>query len=266
MSLKGIDVSYYQGTIDWNKVKNAGYQFAMLRAGYGFNTVDSQFRRNASECNRLGIPIGVYWFCYALDTKSAIQEAEGCLDAIADFRLDYPVCYDMEEASIGYASKHGVTINSTMATNIVKAFCDHIEDNGYFAMYYSNKHFLQSYFSPALSEEYALWYAYYRKTLDNPNCGMWQYTSEGKVPGIHGHVDMNLCFVDYPAIIKGAGLNHLDGDGPATDGDYITYIIQPGDTLSEIALHFGTTVEALALINGIDNPDLIYAGNTLLIP
>ena len=75
MSFKGLDVSKYQGTIDWSQVKAAGYDFAMLRAGYGFNTIDPQFQRNASECNRLGIPIGAYWFCSALNPAIAVQEA-----------------------------------------------------------------------------------------------------------------------------------------------------------------------------------------------
>ena len=72
MSQKGLDVSEFQGTIDWTQVQSAGYQFAMLRAGYGFGTVDRQFHRNAAECNRLGIPVGAYWFCYAISTVSLI--------------------------------------------------------------------------------------------------------------------------------------------------------------------------------------------------
>ena len=71
MSIKGIDVSKFQGEVDWEQVKAAGYQFAMLRAGYGFNTVDEQFRRNASECSRIGLPIGAYWFCYAVSPETA---------------------------------------------------------------------------------------------------------------------------------------------------------------------------------------------------
>lgn len=83
MQIKGLDVSEFQGNVDWEKVKAAGYQFAMLRAGYGFNTIDPQFKRNASECNRIGLPIGVYWFCYALTPEIARQEADGCLKAIS---------------------------------------------------------------------------------------------------------------------------------------------------------------------------------------
>ena len=90
MNIKGLDVSEFQGEINWERVKNAGYQFAMIRAGYGFNTIDKQFQRNASECNRIGLPIGVYWFCYAVSPETAIQEADGCLRTIRNYRIDYP--------------------------------------------------------------------------------------------------------------------------------------------------------------------------------
>ena len=88
MSIKGLDVSEFQGIIDWAQVKSAGYQFAMLRAGYGFRTPDQQFRRNAAECNRIGLPAGAYWFCYALSPDDARKEADGCLEVIAPHRME----------------------------------------------------------------------------------------------------------------------------------------------------------------------------------
>lgn len=115
MNIKGLDVSEFQGEINWERVKNAGYQFAMIRAGYGFNTIDKQFQRNASECNRIGLPIGVYWFCYAVSPETAIQEADGCLRTIRNYRIDYPVCYDIEQASAAYALGEGVTITPALA-------------------------------------------------------------------------------------------------------------------------------------------------------
>ena len=268
MSFKGLDVSKYQGTIDWSQVKAAGYDFAMLRAGYGFNTIDPQFQRNASECNRLGIPIGAYWFCYALNPAIAVQEANGCLNAISGYRLDYPVCYDIEQDSVNYAAQNGVSITPSLATDIVTAFCNHIEEQGYYAMFYTNKNFLNTYFPADFSSHFALWYAYYTNTFDGTNCGIWQYTNQGRVPGISGNVDLDIGFIDYPTVIRNAGLNHLDGSipSPPPDINYTTYVIQPGDTLSEIAQRFGTTTQALAQLNGISNPNLIYAGNTLKIP
>ena len=273
MSFKGLDVSQFQGSIDWSQVKNAGYQFAMLRAGYGYNTIDEQFHRNASECNRLGIPFGVYWFCYALTPTIAVQEADGCLNAVSKYRLDYPICYDIEQSTLDYATENGVTITPALATEIVRSFCNHIEEQGYYAMYYSNRNFLNTYFPKDLSKRYALWYAYYNESFDGTNCGIWQYTNRGTVPGINGNVDLDTGFIDYPTVIRNAGLNHPDGISPTPPptpeppkNDYITYVIQPGDTLSEIAQHYGTTVQTLAELNGISNPNLIYSGTTLRVP
>ncbi|HJB83639.1 MAG TPA: LysM peptidoglycan-binding domain-containing protein [Candidatus Mediterraneibacter intestinavium] len=276
MSIKGLDVSKFQGEVDWERVKAAGYRFAMLRAGYGFNTVDPQFRRNASECNRIGLPIGAYWFCYAVSPSSAVQEADGCLDTIADYKLEYPVCYDIEQASVDYASGEGVTITPELAKQLVKSFCDRIEAKGYFAMFYSNKNFLDQYLGSDIAKRYALWYARYADTFDGTDCAMWQYTSQGSVPGISGNVDLNLSYVDFPSVIRSAGLNRLSGGtpspspspspSPAPSTDYITYVIQSGDTLSGIAARYGTTVSELTRLNGISDPDRIYAGNTLKVP
>ena len=282
MSIKGLDVSEFQGTVDWERVKAAGYRFAMLRAGYGFNTVDKQFHRNASECNRIGLPIGVYWFCYAVSPQTAVQEADGCLGTISGYRLDYPVCYDIEQASVAYAAGEGVTINAPLAKQIVTSFCNRVEEKGYYAMFYTNRNFLDTYLGSSLPERYAFWYARYADSFDGTDCGIWQYTSQGSIPGISGDVDLDIGYVDYPAAIKAAGLNHLDGSSPAPSPspspspDYITYVIQPGDTLSGIAQRYGTTggiaqrygttVSALSSLNGISNPDLIYAGNTIRVP
>ena len=270
MSIKGLDVSKFQGEVDWTRVKAAGYKFAMLRAGYGFNTVDEQFRRNASECNRIGLPIGVYWFCYATSPSSAVREADGCLNTIAGYRLEYPVCYDIEQATVDYASGEGVTITPDLAKQLVQSFCNHIEEKGYFAMFYSNKNFLDQYLGNDLAKRYSLWYARYTDTFDGTDCDMWQYTSQGSVPGISGNTDLDLSYVDFPSVIRNAGLNHLSGDAqspsPSPSNDYITYVIQPGDTLSGIAARYGTTVSELSRINGISNPDRIYAGNTIRVP
>ena len=155
MNIKGLDVSEFQGEINWERVKNAGYQFAMIRAGYGFNTIDKQFQRNASECNRIGLPIGVYWFCYAVSPETAIQEADGCLRTIRNYRIDYPVCYDIEQASAAYALGEGVTITPALAKQLVSSFCNRIEAGGYYAMFYTNRSFLDNYLGNDLAKRYA---------------------------------------------------------------------------------------------------------------
>ena len=268
MSIKGLDVSKFQGEVDWERVKAAGYQFAMLRAGYGFSTVDEQFRRNASECSRIGLPFGAYWFCYAVSPEAAVQEADGCINTISGYQLDYPVCYDIEQASADYAAVQGVQYTPGLARQLVQSFCDRVESYGYFAMFYSNRNFLDTYLGEALAARYALWYARYTDTFDGTDCGMWQYTSQGNVPGISGSVDLDLSYVDYPSVIRSAGLNHLTGNAPSPvpPQQYITYVIQPGDTLSGIASRFGTTISAIASLNHISDPDKIYAGATIRVP
>ncbi|EOS34412.1 LysM peptidoglycan-binding domain-containing protein [Lachnospiraceae bacterium] len=272
MSIKGLDVSEFQGIIDWAQVKSAGYQFAMLRAGYGYRTPDQQFQRNAAECNRVGIPAGAYWFCYALSPEDARKEADGCLEVIAPYRMEYPICYDIEHASLTYAEQNGVTFTPSLATQIVKAFCDRIEERGYFAMYYSNQNFLETYLSRDLNRRYALWFARYGSRYDGIDYGIWQYTSTGSIPGITGNVDLDTGYVDYASVIRKAGLNHL-GSKPVPPpkptpppADYITYVVQSGDTLSEIAVRYGTTYQALAALNNISDPNLIHPGQTIRVP
>lgn len=208
MSVKGIDVSYFQGTIDWNKVSKAGVKFAMLRAGYGDNNIDSTFARNASECNRLGIPCGVYWFSYAYNEAMAKKEAAYCLAAIKKYKIEYPVCFDFEYDSVRYAKKNGVTVTKALASKLVMAFCGEIEKAGYYAMNYSNYDYLNNMFTSDILQKYDLWYAYYNPTC-NRSPGIWQYSSTGSVPGISGNVDMDYAYKDYPTIIKNAGLNGL---------------------------------------------------------
>ena len=209
---KGIDVSKWQGVIDWEKVKADGIQFVIIRAGYGKNNIDEYFERNISECNRLGIPCGVYWFSYAYNEEMARQEAQYCLEAIKPYKVEYPVCFDFEYDSVDYAKKKGVIITKALATKIADAFLSEIESAGYYAMNYANKDYLKNMFDMERLKKYDLWYAYWSTNCDRNDVGIWQYTSNGKVNGIQGRVDMNIAYKDYTAIIKRAGLNNLDED------------------------------------------------------
>ena len=194
MTLKGVDVSYHQGHIDWKKVKNAGIQFAMLRAGYGRNNIDKQFHNNANGCRITGIPFGVYWFSYAYTVDMARQEARYCVAAIDQYEVQYPVCYDLEYDSISYARKNGVTIGKTLATKMAVAFCEEVEKAGYKAMNYANLDYARNMFGTV---PYDLWFARYNATPGRSDMAMWQYTSSCSVPGIAGKVDMNYCYKDY---------------------------------------------------------------------
>ncbi|WP_338598134.1 GH25 family lysozyme [Clostridium baratii] len=218
--LKGIDVSEHQGVINWNEVKNH-IDFAMLRAGYGKNNIDKQFERNIKECNRLGIPVGIYWFSYALNEDMARQEAKYALAAVKDYRLEYPISFDLEYDTLDYAKKNGINIDKRLATNMVKAFCSEIEAAKYYAMNYTNQDFINNHFYFNEIERYCPWYAWYNKELDRSNVGMWQYSDKGTIPGIQGSsVDLDYARVDFAKDIKNRHLNNIDNSSPAPKPSY----------------------------------------------
>lgn len=197
--LKGIDVSEHQGRINWEQVKDH-VDFVMLRAGYGRNNIDKQFIRNIEECNRLGIPVGIYWFSYAHDVAGAKAEANYVLEAIKPYKIDYPVCYDFEYDTLRYASQQGFTIGKRLATDMINAFCSTIEQAGYRAMNYANPDFINNKFYNN-EVNYPLWLAWYGVSEDRAkayNPSMWQYSESGSMPGIGTNsVDMNYCYKDF---------------------------------------------------------------------
>lgn len=210
MVKKYIDISYYQGDPDFEKVKNE-VDGVIIRAGYGQNNIDKKFVRNITECNRLGIPCGVYWFSYAYTEEMAHKEAQYCLDAIKPYKVELPVCFDFEYDSVENAKKQGVTITKAKATALVHAFCGVIEDAGYYAMNYTNGDYLSRYFDDT-TLKYDLWLATWPKNPDPTNppreCGIWQYGTSN-INGISGVVDSNYSYKDYPVIIRNGGKNGL---------------------------------------------------------
>ena len=204
---KGIDVSTHNGKLDWDKIKKAGIQFAMIRAGYGSNNIDGQFKRNMSECNRIGLPCGVYWFSYALTESAARKEAQYCLAAVKPYTLEYPIAFDFEYDSVDYAKKQGVTITKALASKIADAFCSEIEKAGYYVLNYSNPDYLSRYFNNDVTKKYGLWLAAWNNAANPPrDCQIWQY-GVGKVSGFSGDFDLNKSYVDFPTVIKEKGLN-----------------------------------------------------------
>lgn len=253
--LKGIDVSVHQGNIDWAKVKA---DFAILRAGFGRaltfkNQFDEKFERNYKGCKENGIPCGVYWYSYAENAAEAKEEARACLKAIEGKTFEYPIFFDLEERSQFNKGR-------AFCSGLVQAFCNEIEKAGYFAGLYISRSPLQSYITGEVAKRYALWIAEYNTRCNYAGTyGMWQYSSTGKVSGINANVDMNNCYIDYPAIIKKAGLNGFKKTNAKT------YVVKTGDTLTKIANTYGTTVDALVKKNKIKNPNLIYPGQKLIV-
>ena len=212
MEYKGIDVSTFQGDIDWEKVKDEGIQFAIIRAGFGEGNIDDKFERNATECNRIGLPIGLYWFSYAYTEDMAKEEARYCVEEAKKYKVEYPLFYDFEYASIRYANEQGVYVSNSLASSLVNAFCSEVEAYKYFASFYSNYDLLTNLFQPYLRKRYALWYAQYASKPEITDSIIWQYSSVGEIGGISGYVDRDIAYEDLPSIIKKAGLNGLKDD------------------------------------------------------
>lgn len=203
---KGIDVSYAQGIIDWDKVSRADIDFAVLRAGYGTATEDSQFARNAKNCNRLGIPVGVYWFSYAKTAAQARQEAVKCLQTIAPYQVDLFVAWDWENDSCAKAAAAGVTPTPALVSGMAEAFLGAIEDAGYTAVNYSNIDYLTRFFSAAVTSRWPVWVAQWpsrqlwrwpqtaaKSQYAGAHC-MWQFGCFTGIPGIGGAVDADILY------------------------------------------------------------------------
>lgn len=196
MALKGIDVSEHQKSIDWNQVKASGVQFAMLRGGYGKNNIDKYFHANAKGAMAAGIPIGMYWFSYALDADMARNEAKYAVSLAKQYRITWPIAFDLEYDTVSYAAKNGVTITKDMATQMAKAFCEEIKASGYTPMNYTNPDYLNRYFDRS-QLPYDTWLAQYSSQASISDMTIWQYSSSGNVPGVSGRCDVNHGYKDY---------------------------------------------------------------------
>lgn len=306
MSKIGIDVSQHQGRIDWDTVKN-NVSFAILRLGWIGNknnhTLDTQFERNYSECKRLGIPVGVYVYCYCNSEETAKSGANWALAKLSGKSLDLPVYIDMEDSSIAGKGK-------TVLTNICIAFNSIVEQAGYWAGVYANLNWFNNYLNKeTIKAKYTAWIAHYGVDQNkyNGQYDVLQYTSGGSVGGVSGRVDMNVMYRDLVECVKNshettqatpvlkdtetvareviagswgngeqrktalinAGYDYNAVQSKVNEllaqANVKTYIVKYGDTLSSIAKKHRTTYQKIASDNGISNPNKIYPGQKLVI-
>ena len=220
---KGIDVSKWNGSINWQSVKNSGVDYVIIRAGYGNSTVDSQFKNYIEGAINAGLKIGVYWFSYATSAAQAKLEAQMCLNTISPYKksINYPVFFDFEYESVSYARKNGVTITKSLGTQIANSFLNTVKSQGYISDIYTNKDFSSHYFSDDLLNSNNLWVAQYNSnnTFGRP-FSMWQYSEKGSVPGIKGAVDLNYtCLKTWNATTSSDSNNTPSIDKPSTISD-----------------------------------------------
>ena len=194
----GIDVSKWNGTIDWNAVKNSGVSYVIIRVGYrgssqGALIEDPKFKTNIKGATAAGIKVGVYFFTQAVDEVEAVQEASMVLDRISGYKISYPVFLDVEGSG-----GRGDKIDSATRTAVCKAFCNTIQNAGYTAGVYANKTWLSQKMDAGALSAYKIWLAQYAKTPTyTGRYDLWQYRSNGKVSGISGNVDLNLSYLGY---------------------------------------------------------------------
>ena len=209
----GIDISRWQGHVNWNVLNT---DFVIIQAGFGrdISQKDICFEDNYSGCKTENIPCGAYWYSYTDSTEDAVKEANACIEILKGKKFEYPIYYDVEEQAVLNLGKEKVSA-------IIRAFLEKLESAGYFAGLYMSASHLNNYVDNDIKNKYAVWVAHYgvSKPSYSGNYGMWQKSSTGKVSGISGYVDIDECYIDYPSIIKNAGLNGYSN--PSQDTKYV---------------------------------------------
>lgn len=205
--LRGIDVSKWQGDIDWKKVSMSGIDFAMIRSSFGNMHTDEKLAANVAGCEKYGIPYGFYHYSYAESVSDAKKEARYFLSVIKNYSPEYPLVLDIE-------NDHFKKMSRKQVTNIILAFVKELEDAGYYASVYSFAKFFNDYVDMSKIKNYDIWIACWgdeerlNSFYDGPY-GMWQYSATGSVSGINGDVDLNYAYKDYADRIRKMGLNNL---------------------------------------------------------
>ena len=196
---RGIDVSKYQGNIDWGAVAASGINFAIIRVGYrgsssGALVQDPYFKKNISGATKAGIKVGLYFFTQAVNEAEAVEEASMAMSLASGYKVTYPIFIDTESASGGRANG----LSKSARTAVVKAFCQTVRNGGYKAGVYASKSWYANQLNASALNGYCIWVAQYNFSCTySGKYDMWQYSSKGSVSGIKGNVDMNISYTGY---------------------------------------------------------------------
>lgn len=274
----GIDVSTWQGNFNFRQAANEGVKFAIIRGAYN-KSKDNRFEEYYQNAKAVGLNVGVYQYSMATTVEEAISEAKFLESYILkNKKFELPIYFDIEDSVHKNLSKNQVS-------NVTKAWLHYLESKGYFVGIYSSKSFIENYLNQDIRIDYSIWVAQWSTecTYEGPY-GMWQFGGETNLIRtniVAGVVcDQNYMIVDYPILITEKGMNGYGSsnndngtdedpkDNPKDDIKELTiinYVVKEGDTLSLIAAKYGTSYEAIAKLNGISNPNLIYPGQVLKI-
>ena len=222
---KGVDISYANGNIDLGKVKAAGYDYVMIRCGYGSDLLtqdDAQFEANVRKAESLGLPWGVYLYSYATCKAEALSEVQHVKRLLKGKKPTMPIALDVEDSA--YYTRHGC-FNKATITEVVRTFIEGIRKAGYYPMIYTGIYWLGEYIDKSVYMSCDLWIAQWNHTCQytGDNLGMWQYGGEvnylesNSISGV-GVIDKDICYRDYPTIIKNGGYNGwAKGSGGESD-------------------------------------------------
>lgn len=302
--MKGIDVSAYQGDIDWRKVKEVGYQFAIIRLGIGDNISsqdDKKLKEYLEGCKNNNIPYGFYLVSYAKklsgneSVESEIEHTKRLIEGTSPFCI----FYDMEIDNTIYLGKETLT-------SFAITYCDYFKNKGYNVGVYANKNWFTNYldYDKLKSNGYKIWLAHYGIDKPSLECDIWQYSDKGNVDGINTNTtDLDIMYSNLigsnqepnssnlksiseiaQEVINGIWGNGEDRKNRLISAGYnyneiqakvnsilasnsvVTYTVKSGDTLSSIASKYGTTYQKLAQYNNISNPNIINVGQVIKIP
>lgn len=222
---KGVDISYANGNIDLGKVKAAGYDYVMIRCGYGSDLLtqdDAQFEANVRKAESLGLPWGVYLYSYATCKAEALSEVQHVKRLLKGKKPTMPIALDVEDSA--YYTRHGC-FNKATITEVVRTSIEGIRKAGYYPMIYTGIYWLAEYIDKSVYMSCDLWIAQWNHTCQytGDNLGMWQYGGEvnylesNSISGV-GVIDKDICYRDYPTIIKNGGYNGwTKGSGGESD-------------------------------------------------
>lgn len=279
--MKGIDISKYQAKLTISQIKNAGYEFAILRGGYSTygiirkKMIDSAFEKFYQQAKEINFPVGCYWYSTAKTMAEGEAEArffyKNCLQGK---QFEMPIYIDVEDSHWQANDKKGVT-------DAIIGFCDHLENRGYYVGVYASLSWFNTKIDVSRLSHYTKWVAKWvlnansKPTVSFSAFDMWQYSDNGKIAG--HTVDVDQSYIDFPSVIKKAkknGFNNASTSKPQetapqnqSEQSIVAkiHVVKAGETLSGIAKKYNTTVDALVKYNNIKDKNKIYVGQRIKI-
>lgn len=280
---KGIDISTHNGKVNFEAIKRAGYDFVIIRAGYGRfdNQKDARFEEHYAGAKAAGLNVGAYFYSYAINANEAEEEAKTMLNWIKGKQFEYPIYFDIEDKSQSQLSRK-------IVTGICNVWCNIVEKAGYYVGIYANVDWFKNHLDLKQLEKYDKWLAHWsdKPWKGDEFGGLWQFSDSGVISGNSCAFDLNESYRDYPSIIKKAGLNGFKAESVTESKDvasnkndvvnnkdtvskkYTKHTVVKGDCLWDIAQKYlgdGGRYREIKNINNLKS-DTIYPGQILKVP